>query len=138
MSDRSFNSTVESLFKGMNDFLASKTVVGDPITVGDTILIPLVEVSFGMAAGALGEDKKQKGNGGMGGKMTPTAMLVLRNGQARLVNVKNQDTATKILDMVPDLVDRFTSGRKSGLDEEVDEAIKDAVDQMKEDEYEEL
>ena len=138
MSDRSFNSTVESLFKGMNDFLASKTVVGDPITVGDTILIPLVEVSFGMAAGALGEDKKQKGNGGMGGKMTPTAMLVLRNGQARLVNVKNQDTATKILDMVPDLVDRFTSGRKSGLDEEVDEAIKDAVDQMKEDEYDEL
>ena len=46
---------------------------------------------------------------------------------ARLVNVKNQDTTTKILDMVPDIVDRFTSGRKSGVSEEVEEAIHEAV-----------
>ena len=128
MADTRFDSTVESLFKGMNNFLASKTTVGEPITVGDSIILPLVEVSFGMAAGANSEDKRNRGNGGMGGKMTPTAMLVIKNGQARLVNVKNQDTTTKILDMVPDIVDRFTSGRKSGLDKDVEDAVNSAME----------
>ena len=40
--------------------------------------------------------------------MTPCAVLVIQNGHTRLVNIKNQDTITKILDMVPDMVDKFT------------------------------
>ena len=44
MADNKINSTVESLFKGMNEFIASKTVVGEPVRVGDTTIIPLVEV----------------------------------------------------------------------------------------------
>ena len=43
----------------------------------------------------------------MGGKMTPSAILVIKDGQTKLVNVKNQDSMTKILDMVPDLVNKF-------------------------------
>ena len=45
----------------------------------------------------------------MTGKMSPSAVLVIKNGQVRLVNIKNQDTINKIIDMVPDLIDRFTS-----------------------------
>ena len=48
----------------------------------------------------------------MAGKMTPCAVLVIQNGTTKLVNVKNQDGLTKILDMVPDFVDRFTSGKE--------------------------
>ena len=44
MADNSFNSTVESLFKGMDNFITTKTVVGDAVTVGDTIILPLVDV----------------------------------------------------------------------------------------------
>ena len=51
------------------------------------------------------------GGGGMTGKMTPCAVLVIQNGTTKLVNVKNQDGLTKILDMVPDFVDRFASGK---------------------------
>ena len=40
--------------------------------------------------------------------MTPSAVLVIKNGVTKLVNVKNQDTMTKILDMIPDIVDKFT------------------------------
>ena len=49
--------------------------------------------------------------------MTPCAVLVIQNGHTRLVNIKNQDTITKILDMVPDMVDKFTGGKDSKLDE---------------------
>ena len=57
MADNSFNNTVESLFKGMDSFITTKTVVGDAIHIGDTIILPLVDVSFGVAAGAFSAEK---------------------------------------------------------------------------------
>lgn len=113
MSDNSFSSTVASLFKGMDNFITTKTVVGEAVHIGDTIILPLVDVSFGVAAGAFTDEKKNNGGGGMGGKITPSAVLVIQNGTTKLVNVKNQDGITKILDMVPDFVNKFTSKDKS-------------------------
>lgn len=110
-SENNFQETVNSLFKGMDSFITTKTVVGEAITVGDTIILPLVDVTFGVAATAKNEDKTQNGGGGMGGKMSPSAVLVIQNGTTKLVNVKNQDGLTKILDMVPDFVNKFASGR---------------------------
>lgn len=69
MAENSFQNTVEALFKGMDSFITTKTVVGDAITVGDTIILPLVDVSFGVGAGAFAEGNKNNGAGGMGGKI---------------------------------------------------------------------
>ncbi len=108
-----FENTVDSLFKGMDSFLSSKTVVGEAIHVGDTILLPLVDVTFGVGAGASQGDKKTpNAGGGLGGKLTPSAVLVISNGTTKLVNVKNQDGMTKILDMVPDLVNKFADHKE--------------------------
>ena len=90
-----FNETVASLFKGMDSFLSAKTVVGEAVHVNDTIILPLVDVSFGVGAGAFAGDKKNNAGGGMGGKMSPSAVLVIQNGATKLVNIKNQDTVTK-------------------------------------------
>ena len=103
-----FNSVMTSLLKGVDSVLSTKTVVGEPINVGDTILVPLVDVSFGLGAGAGTKEKKNNGGGGVGGKMSPSAILVIKDGKTKLVNIKQQDGITKILDMVPDLVDKFT------------------------------
>lgn len=110
------NTTVESLFKGMDSFVSTKTVVGEPTQIGDTIIVPLADVSFGVAAGAVSEPNKNNGMGGLGGKITPSAVLVISNGSTRLVNVKNQDAITKLLDMVPDLLDRFVPAKKEKED----------------------
>lgn len=128
MADNSkFDATVSSLFKGMDGFLSAKTVVGEPITVNDTIILPLVDVSFGVAAGAGNNDSKNKAAGGMGGKMSPSAVLVIHDGITRLVNVKNQDTVSKIIDMVPDIIEKITKKVKKDSDVEkaVDEAMKE-------------
>ena len=109
MSDNSFNGVVNSMMKGMETFLSSKPVVGEPAQVGDTTIIPLVDVTFGIGAGASSQEKKNGGAGGMTGKMSPSAVLIIKDGHVRLVNIKNQDTINKIVDMVPDLIDRFTS-----------------------------
>ena len=118
MADNNFKGTVEALFTGIDGVVSSKTVVGDAIHIGDTIILPLVDVSFAIGAGAFNADKKEKGAGGVGGKMTPCAVLVIQNGHTRLVNIKNQDTITKILDMVPDLVDRFRTKEETKVTEE--------------------
>lgn len=116
MSENNFVSSVESLFHGMDSFITASTVVGDAIHIGDTIILPLVDVSFGVGAGAFSDGAKNNGGGGMGGKITPSAILVIHNGTTKLVNVKNQDSMTKILDMVPDILDRFTKGKDKELD----------------------
>ena len=60
-NNNSFEKTVESLFKGMDSFITTKTVVGDAIHIGDTIILPLVDVSFGVGAGAFSGEKKNNG-----------------------------------------------------------------------------
>ncbi|MBE5951791.1 MAG: sporulation protein [Lachnospiraceae bacterium] len=128
MADNKFDSTVEALFRGMDGFLSTKTVVGDAVKFDDgTIILPLVDVSFGVGAGAWAKEAGGASTGGgLGGKITPSSVVVLKDGHAKLVNVKNQDAVTKVLDMVPDLIDRFTnkSGQKE-MQQKVDSVVED-------------
>ncbi len=113
MGENTFHATVASLFQGMEGFLTTKTVVGDAVRFDDgTIILPLVDVSFGVGAGAFAQEKKNNAGGGMGGKIQPSAVLIIKDGQTKLINVKNQDGLTKVLDMVPDFLDRFTGDKK--------------------------
>ena len=101
--------------------MSSKTVVGEAIKVGDTTILPLMDVAFGVGAGANQSTKNgPNSGGGVGGKMSPSAVLVISNGTTKMVSVKNQDGLTKILDMVPDMVNKFTASDKfaSGKTEE--------------------
>ncbi len=123
-----FSSAVEAMFQGMDHLVATKTVVGDAVRVDDAIILPLMDVTCGMAAGSFAENAKNRGAGGMSAKLSPSAVLVIQNGSTRLVNIKNQNTVNKMLDMVPDLVNRFTGG-KVNIGEEFS---KDAVETARE------
>ena len=119
--NREFKDTVETLIGGMESFMSSKTVVGEAIKVGDTTILPLMDVTFGVGAGAnQGSKNGPNSGGGVGGRMSPSAVLVISNGTTKMVSVKNQDGLTKILDMVPDMVNKFTASDKftSGKTEE--------------------
>ena len=119
MADNNFSGVIDSLMKGMNTILSTKTVVGEATKLpDDTIILPLVDVSFGVGAGASVGDKKNGGAGGFSGKMTPSAVLVIKNGTTKLVNIKNQDTMTKVLDMIPDIVDKFTAPKEEMIKDE--------------------
>ena len=126
-----FRSTVRSLMYGLDSFISAKTVLGDPITIGDTIILPLVDVSFGVGAGSFGANTKNTdGNsgGGLHGKMSPTAVLVIKDGIARVVHVKDQDMITKIMGMAPDVVDKVSSFIKSKDDKGGDKTKSSAKD----------
>ena len=127
MADNQFSSTVEALFKGMDNFITTKTVVGEAVKVGDTIILPLVDVTCGMAAGAFAQTAKNSGAGGMSAKMSPSAVLVIQNGVTKLVNIKHQDAVTKVLDMVPDFVNNFAGGHGQEVSEETVKTAKEVA-----------
>lgn len=127
MDDKNnFSSSVEALMKGMEGFLSSKTVVGEAIHLGDAVILPLVDISFGCASGSGAGAKRDGTAGGMSGKITPSAVLVIQNGTTKLVNVRNTDNVSKLIDMVPELVNKFTTGKEAKVtvsDEEVKKAV---------------
>ena len=118
--NNNFSEVVSSLLSGVDNFLSTKTVVGQATQIGDTIFLPLVDVTFGVGAGAAAGEQKNSGFGGITGKMSPSAVLVIKNGQTKLVNVRNQDAVTNIIDMIPDLVDKFTAPK-----EDTDDMVSD-------------
>jgi len=127
--ENQFQGVVDSLLKGMDTVLSTKTVVGEATKIGDTIILPLVDVTFGVGAGAgskygsgANAAESASGAGGLGGKMTPSAVLVIKDGSVKLVNIKNQDAITKVLDMIPDIVDKFTKSDTKKEEKEMSDA----------------
>ena len=109
----SISQNIDALFNRMEGFVSSETVVGQPVNIGGVIIVPLVDLSFGLAAGASekmeteAKNKKDGGMGGLGAKITPSAVLVIMDGTVQLVNVKNQDSMNKLIDMVPGVLQKF-------------------------------
>ena len=122
MASNSTTEIVNDLMKGVDTVLATKTVVGEATKFGDTIIIPLVDVSFGIGAGSSGDAAGKAlsggGGGGLTGKMSPSAVLVIQNGSTRLVNVKNTDNLYRALDLIPEIMNRI-KGNKGATDEEI-------------------
>ena len=131
-----FNSTVNSLFKGLDAFLTSKSVVGEPIQVGDTTIIPLCDVNFGCGAGAYGGKRSDSAGGGMGGKLSPSAIIVIKDGYSQIINV-NQDNGTRgtVLDMIPGVAEKVKHIiKKDDVTEEELAEIKEVADNLSDEE----
>ena len=88
---------VEKLFgTAVNEIermLNSKTVVGDPITIEDNTLIPLISVGFGFGVGGgEGSDPGKcagvGGGTGGGGGVKPVALIVINKDGVRVEPIK--------------------------------------------------
>jgi uncharacterized spore protein YtfJ len=102
---------VETLFKQaveeIERMLNTKTVVGEPLKVGDNTIIPLVSVGFGFAAGGGSGKAPATGEGtgggtGGGGGVKPVAVLIINQDGVRLEPIKS-GTAT-VLEKVAETV----------------------------------
>jgi uncharacterized spore protein YtfJ len=121
--DNRFQSLIKSMMDNADGLMTTKTVVGDPIKVDDTIIIPLSDISIGCAAGSNSADVKDSGMGGFSAKITPTAVLIIRDKITKVVNIKDNTTVNKLLDMAPDIVDRFAARIKGMKMMDEEEAV---------------
>ena len=117
--NNTFQENVEALFRGMDAFLSTKAVVGEAVPVGDSLMIPLADVSFGLGAGALSATNKNNGGGGMGAKVSPAAILLIaKDGTTKLVSLKGQDAVSRIIDMAPDILTKIANHAKTSSEPE--------------------
>ena len=122
----SFEKTIQALMSGVEEHLTTKTVIGEPIKCEDTIIFPMADVAFGIAAGAGTQEKKNNGAGGVGAKMTPTAVLVLQNGSSKIISIKDKDAINKLVDMLPDIVNKIAGIIQSRSEDK--EGVEDTED----------
>ena len=104
---KDFNESVQVLFDKVDDLVSTKTVVGDAIQSDGITILPLIEVSVGAGVGA---KEGVNAAGGMGAKITPTAILVIHAGGVQTINLKNQDAVSKLIDMAPGVVNKLNFG----------------------------
>ena len=106
---KGFDTSLNVLFDKVEDIVSTKTIIGDAITLGDLTLLPLIEVSVGVGVGTK-EGAKEDSAGGMGAKITPSAVLVIQNGNVQMINIKNQDAVNKLIDMAPGIASKLNFG----------------------------
>jgi len=112
-------SDFDSLFKGLDTFVKTKTVFGDPIKIDDATIVPVMEVAFGMASGAFNQGNSSAG--AMSAKVTPVALFVMQHGSSRMIQIKNSDAISKAIDMIPDFVNKIAG---KGVTKDIEEKAK--------------
>ena len=110
--------SVEDLIKTVltefRQIVKTETVVGEPVVVGETVIVPVTKISFGFGAGG-GKGGKQEGGSGTGGgaSVEPVAFIVIRNGKAQLLPLEEKGmTVAKLLEYAPEVVKKVRDFRE--------------------------
>lgn len=119
----------------IRDMVDVNTIIGEPIeSIDGLTIIPISKVSFGFAAGGsefTGEtvneySKKEEeelvqyrlpfgGGAGAGASINPVAFLVVQNGTARLLPIEHNSCVDRLLDYVPDLIEKVNQMFNKGI-----------------------
>ena len=127
MSEHPIEGLMLTAMNSIKDMVDVNTIIGEPIQASNnTVIIPISKVSFGFAAGGSefkGEtideyNKKDKdeqiqyrlpfgGGAGAGVSINPIAFLVVQSNVVKLLPVDHSNTFDKILDYVPDIIEKM-------------------------------
>lgn len=118
----------------LKEIARSETIIGEPVTIGDKTVIPVVKISFGFGAGGgEGSMDTQKtgfgGGGGGGAKIEPAAFIVWDAEGVRVVPAGKGKWDT-ILDAIPAIAkkitkvkDSFAKGKGKGHGDDLDDIL---------------
>ncbi|MBO4835385.1 MAG: GerW family sporulation protein [Lachnospiraceae bacterium] len=115
-----FEGTVGALMNSLENYVSTKTIVGEPIQYKDIVVFPMADVSFGVAAGAFNKDTKTNGAGGAGAHISPSAVLIIQNGTSKVVNIKDKDSINKLIEIIPDIMNKllgYSKDKAGGKDD---------------------
>ncbi len=101
---------LETMYNKLDKFLKTETVIGEPMELGEIKLIPIVTASFGLGGG-LGEENKDSGKsegggGGLGCRISPDAILVIKGDKVELIKLQGKRSLDKLFEMMPELIEK--------------------------------
>ncbi len=114
MSEHPIQGLMGTTMEKIREMVDVNTVIGDPITTPDGIvIIPVSKVGFGFAAGGSDFPSKQPkdlfgGGSGAGISIQPLAFLVVSNGDVKILQMDNsKNTGDKVVSMVPEVIQKI-------------------------------
>ena len=152
------NHPIESLMKSAMDSIQSmvdvNTIIGEPIeTSNNMVIIPISKVCFGFAAGGsefrgetVNEYRKREkeeeiqyklpfgGGSGAAVSITPVAFVVITQDAIKLMPVEHSSTIDKLLDYVPDLMEKANIIANKTIDSKKENKQKNKENQDKQEE----
>ena len=135
MEKNSIGELMDKTMARIREMVDVNTIVGSPITTADGItLIPVSKVSFGFAAGGSDIPSKENrenqsgpfgGGSGAGVKIEPVSVLVIRDGNVRMIsaNTQQQTSVEKFVDAMPEIIDKVKEVLPKKKDEETDTEV---------------
>lgn len=109
---------LDSTIQKIKEMVDVNSVIGEPISTPDGVtIIPVSKVSVAVAGGGSdfvnkhGAENPFGGGAGGGVKVTPVCFLIVKDGAVRMMPVAQpaNTTADRIVEMVPDTIDKLTS-----------------------------
>ena len=128
MAEHPIQGLMDTAMSNIKSMVDVNTIVGEPVTTPDgTVIIPISTVSFGFGAGGTQFAAKQDtvtpdnpmfgGGCGGGANVKPIAFLVVGGGNVKLLPISNRTTPVdKIIDMVPEVVDKVNGALSGAVD----------------------
>ena len=120
MAEHPIENLMVTAMSSLRDMIDVNTIVGDTVETPDgTTIIPVSKVCFGFAAGGseFNTNKLNKysetaklpfgGGSGAGVKISPVALLVVKDGTIKLLTVDADRPLDKLVDSVPDLINKI-------------------------------
>ena len=128
---QNLSNMIENTLAKVRDMISVNDVVGDPIVTADGVtIIPISKVSVGFGGGGsdfVSKNPNKQENpfgGGVGGgvKVTPIAFIVIKGDSVRMLPVATPANTTpdRIVEMVPDVLDKISNFIESHTDKKVE------------------
>lgn len=116
----------------LENLISSKTVIGDPIAVGEVTLVPIIKANFGFGMGGGNTEgvKRGGGSGGGGGAViVPIAILVVCGKEVELLVIDKSESSglAPLLEKLPFIIEKMPFGKKKKPAEEVNEEVTEPI-----------
>ncbi|RPH92753.1 hypothetical protein EHM69_12080 [candidate division KSB1 bacterium] len=115
MSELAAAELLDVLMKNLKEILSTKTIVGEPVQVGKTTILPVMKVALGFGAGGGTPPTSEKGfhggGGGGGVAITPVGFLIVEEGRAMMVTPKSSKWDW-VVESIPDMFEKLVKIRK--------------------------
>jgi len=115
---------LRAMFEHLEEVLSTKTVFGEPIETGETTLIPVLTVTFGLGTGggtgkAREGDEGGGGGAGVGAKLIPRAIVAITGDQVKVFTIGEKGGWGGLVERVPEVINLLAnklSSRKARLE----------------------
>lgn len=135
MDNSYIKNNLESIFESFKEMIRVETVVGEAVHIGDAILVPFVDVTFGFGSGGYNSKDtagSQTAGSGGGAKLEPAAILVIKGDRVEMFSIKKDgyqaSAFEKLIAMAPEIIEKMKKDKYIYIKDDDDTTVNNKAD----------